>query len=155
MNVAQRLRAFAGGEEAARQVREPRGLRVHERNVHELTAAGPVLALIARVQRRQNSDEGVYARRDVRHGRGKPNRGGCRVAGDGHESRLALGDDIVAAATRLGARMAVSADRGIDKARVHGVQRFGFDAGPLQRRHSRYVGDENVRRPQQAKQKPV
>ena len=155
MNIAQRLRAFAGGKEAAREVRQPGGLRIHERNVDESAAAGPVHPFIAGVESRQDADESVKAGRDVRHGRGKPDGRGRGVAGDGHEPGLALGDDVVAASPRLRSGMAVSADGGVDEARIQPAQRLGIDAGALERRHSRHVGDEYVGRLQQAKEQPV
>ena len=99
-------------------VREPRHLRVQEREVDMLAAPGPFAAR----ERGEDCGRRIHARHQVGGGDThllRPAAGQVvPLAGDAHDAAHGLRNQIVAGAARVGPRLAEAGDRTVDEARV-------------------------------------
>lgn len=75
-----------------------------------------------RKQRRHDAVTRIQPRREIRHRDAYLDRFPVAAAGDVHQPELGLDHDVVARAVRVGPRLAVARDGGVDEARVDGAE---------------------------------
>ena len=91
-----------------RRQRQP---RLEERGVDELTAPGHP----PRAQRAEDAEHAEQARAEIGDGHAHLDRRSIRAARRAHDAAHALRDEVVAAAVRIGARLAEARDRAVDR----------------------------------------
>ncbi len=141
MRVAEAFRRFLRIEVSAAYIDEPRQLRVKQRQIEELAFPHT----FAHEKRGKNAHRRVDAAAHVGNRDGIPHGFVSRLAGDAHDARFALRENVVSGQPGLRTGPSVAADRAIDQARICRADFLVIKAAFQERFASRLIVDEHIR----------
>src|SRR5262249_47483262 len=118
----------ARSQKIHRLIGEHRAHRIEQRKVYIL----PMARALARDQRRLDGDDAIEPGEQI----ADRNTGllwrPLRLAGDAHDSRHALNEEVIAGALRIRARLSEASHRAIDEARIERFQALVIESELLQ-----------------------